>query len=290
MSVRIVIDAQPLPCDTALWMSVYTPSCTRHILKFCVYACMSGCVDMHVNLYPCVHILIFVSFLSIYLAYYSCTESSVCSELTALCTFVPSFQIAISLPVLIKLHADIFCHGKVSQPYTLYFHTIMRLPLHLCYVMFISSAQFLCTSLFGGLLNLIRIPVNVQKDVCGIAEMSSLVCWQKNDKCVCLLVCVRAKKMYSDFWFWQQVAELSSRSALLQWLPPERLTEAATSEGKSPEFEFSEADLRYEVLLSDKGKEGKYKSIYSGISLSCRYETAWLLVVYAAYSRIQSGW
>jgi len=75
----------------------------------------------------------------------------------------------------------------------------------------------------------------------------------------------------------QQVAELSSRSALLQWLPPERLTEAATSEGKSPEFDFSEADLRYEVLLSDKGKEGKYKSIYSGISLSCRYETAWLL-------------
>jgi len=69
-----------------------------------------------------------------------------------------------------------------------------------------------------------------------------------------------------------QVAELSSRSALLQWLPPERLTEAATSEGKSPEFDFSEADLRYEVLLSDKGKEGKYKSIYSGISLSCRIE------------------
>lgn len=93
--------------------------------------------------------------------------------------------------------------------------------------------------------------------------------------CACghVYVHVRTKKC-SDLWFLQQVAELSSRSALLQWLPPERLTEAATSEGKSPEFDFSEADLRYEVLLSDKGKEGKYKSIYSGISLSCRYETA----------------
>jgi hypothetical protein len=44
-------------------------------------------------------------------------------------------------------------------------------------------------------------------------------------------------------------------------------------EGKSSEFDFSDADLSYEVLLSDKGKEGKYKSIYSGMSLSCRYET-----------------
>lgn len=172
-----------------------------------------------------------------------------------------------------KLHADIFCHGKVPQPYTLYFHTVIQLPLHLCYVMFISSAQFHCISLFGGLLNLIKIliliPMNVQERVCGIAEMSSLLWWQKNDKCVCT-----HKKMCSYLWFLHQVAELSSRSALLQWLPPERLAEAATSEGKSPEFDFSEADLRYEVLLSDKGKEGKYKSIYSGISLSCRYETA----------------
>ncbi|PSN41619.1 hypothetical protein C0J52_17774, partial [Blattella germanica] len=69
-----------------------------------------------------------------------------------------------------------------------------------------------------------------------------------------------------------QVAELNSRSALLQWSPPERLTEAASLEGKNPEFEISEADLRYEVLLSDKGKEGKYKSIYGGIALSCRIQ------------------
>ena len=67
-----------------------------------------------------------------------------------------------------------------------------------------------------------------------------------------------------------QVTEYNSRSALLQWSPPERLTEAISLEGKSSEFEISEADLRYEVLLSDKGKDGKYKSIYSGISLSCR--------------------
>ncbi|XP_023720890.1 fibronectin type-III domain-containing protein 3A isoform X3 [Cryptotermes secundus] len=69
-----------------------------------------------------------------------------------------------------------------------------------------------------------------------------------------------------------QVTELTSRSALLQWSPPERFSEASTFEGKSSECDFSEADLRYEVLLSDKGKEGKYKSIYSGISLSCRIE------------------
>ena len=116
--------------------------------------------------------------------------------------------------------------------------------------------------------------MNMQMNVCGIEEMCSLVCWQKSDKCAYVCVCVCAKKMCGDLRFLQQVAELSSRSALLQWLPPERFSEAATSEGKSPEFDFSEADLRYEVLLSDKGKEGKYKSIYSGISLSCRYETA----------------
>ncbi|XP_021928755.1 fibronectin type-III domain-containing protein 3A isoform X2 [Zootermopsis nevadensis] len=69
-----------------------------------------------------------------------------------------------------------------------------------------------------------------------------------------------------------QVAELSSRSALLHWLPPERFTESPTLEGKRSEFDFSDADLCYEVLLSDKGKEGKYKSIYSGVSLSCRIE------------------
>lgn len=61
-----------------------------------------------------------------------------------------------------------------------------------------------------------------------------------------------------------QVAELSSRSALLQWWPPDHKS--------STELEISESGLSYEVLLSDKGKEGKYKSIYSGAALSCRIQ------------------
>ncbi|KAK4880028.1 hypothetical protein RN001_008174 [Aquatica leii] len=67
-----------------------------------------------------------------------------------------------------------------------------------------------------------------------------------------------------------KVSELSSRSALLQWAAPLRLSEASSSD--SHELDISESDLRYEVLLSDKSKEMKYKSIYSGASLSCRIQ------------------
>lgn len=67
-----------------------------------------------------------------------------------------------------------------------------------------------------------------------------------------------------------QVSELSSRCALLQWSPPLRLSEASSND--SHELEISENELRYEVLLSDKSKEMKYKSIYSGASLSCRIQ------------------
>lgn len=67
-----------------------------------------------------------------------------------------------------------------------------------------------------------------------------------------------------------QVFELSSRSALLQWAPPLRLSEASSND--SHELDISESDLRYEVLLSDKSKEMKFKSIYSGASLSCRIQ------------------
>ncbi|XP_022918886.1 fibronectin type-III domain-containing protein 3A isoform X3 [Onthophagus taurus] len=69
-----------------------------------------------------------------------------------------------------------------------------------------------------------------------------------------------------------KVSELTSRSALLQWAPPLRLSEASSND--SHEQELNEEDLRYEVLLSsDKSKEQmKYKSIYSGDSLSCRIQ------------------
>nr|CAD7423352.1 unnamed protein product [Timema monikensis] len=62
-----------------------------------------------------------------------------------------------------------------------------------------------------------------------------------------------------------QVAEMNSRSALLHWPP-------LVLECRHLELGVTESDLRYEVLLSDKGKEGKYKSIYNGIALSCRIQ------------------
>nr|CAH7718590.1 unnamed protein product [Callosobruchus chinensis] len=67
-----------------------------------------------------------------------------------------------------------------------------------------------------------------------------------------------------------KVSELTSRSALLQWAPPIRLSETASSD--SHDLDIQESDLRYEVLLSDKSKEMKFKSIYSGTSLSCRIQ------------------
>ena len=67
------------------------------------------------------------------------------------------------------------------------------------------------------------------------------------------------------------MSEVSSRSALLQWAPPLRLSEASSSD--SNDLDISEADLRYEILFSsDKSSEEKYKSIYSGESLSCRIQ------------------
>lgn len=66
-----------------------------------------------------------------------------------------------------------------------------------------------------------------------------------------------------------QVSELTSRSALLQWRPPVRLLESAS---KDSQIDIQESDLRYEVLLSDKSKEMRFKSIYSGTSLSCRIQ------------------
>lgn len=57
-----------------------------------------------------------------------------------------------------------------------------------------------------------------------------------------------------------QVSEITSRGALLQWTPP------ASTEN----VVLNARDLRYDVLLSDRGKEGKYKVIFKGQSLSCR--------------------
>ncbi|XP_055713651.1 fibronectin type-III domain-containing protein 3A isoform X2 [Phlebotomus papatasi] len=59
-----------------------------------------------------------------------------------------------------------------------------------------------------------------------------------------------------------QVSEVMSKSALLQWAAPPN----------SEQVTLNPRDLQYEVLLSDRGKDGKYKSIFKGSSLSCRIQ------------------
>jgi len=62
------------------------------------------------------------------------------------------------------------------------------------------------------------------------------------------------------------VPEIRARSALLVWSPP-------VCEPGDPKFDslkpIPDTDLEYEVLMSDKGKEGKYRSIFSGASMEC---------------------
>ena len=50
-----------------------------------------------------------------------------------------------------------------------------------------------------------------------------------------------------------QVSEVESRSALIELIPPEF---------DQSEFDIDPAEYQYELLLSDKGKEGKYKLVY----------------------------
>ncbi|XP_050295748.1 fibronectin type-III domain-containing protein 3A isoform X2 [Anthonomus grandis grandis] len=73
-----------------------------------------------------------------------------------------------------------------------------------------------------------------------------------------------------------KVQELNSRSALLQWAAPLRLSESASNDSGTNEIDIPESDLRYEVLLSDKSRDVqrdmKFKSIYNGPALSCRIQ------------------
>ena len=63
------------------------------------------------------------------------------------------------------------------------------------------------------------------------------------------------------------VPEIRARNALLCWAPPTiEPTDDAKFEGVKP---IQEADLEYEVLMSDKGLDGKYRSIFSGASKDC---------------------
>ncbi|CAG0884777.1 unnamed protein product [Darwinula stevensoni] len=80
------------------------------------------------------------------------------------------------------------------------------------------------------------------------------------------------------------VSEVTARSALLSWNPPD-LTSSSSNMEKSSEVEAETAsssgtmpsvpmvepcDLQYEVVLSDRGKDGRYKTIYLGPHLQCR--------------------
>lgn len=62
-----------------------------------------------------------------------------------------------------------------------------------------------------------------------------------------------------------QISEITSRSALLKW------SSLQSSNGDNSNI-LNTRDLRYEVLLSDRGKEGKYKIIFKGQNLSCKIE------------------
>uniref|UniRef100_A0A182KBS4 Fibronectin type-III domain-containing protein n=1 Tax=Anopheles christyi TaxID=43041 RepID=A0A182KBS4_9DIPT len=82
-----------------------------------------------------------------------------------------------------------------------------------------------------------------------------------------------------------QVTEITPRTALLQWSPPTPVpVQPPVTAGPVPgvppppipgalePLPFNVQDLRYEVLLSDHGKENKYKSIFKGSSLSCKVQ------------------
>jgi hypothetical protein len=63
------------------------------------------------------------------------------------------------------------------------------------------------------------------------------------------------------------VKEILSHTALVTWEPPPPIqsTENAL-------VNLNTNDIRYEILLGDRGKDGKYKSIFRGTNLSCRIQ------------------
>lgn len=62
---------------------------------------------------------------------------------------------------------------------------------------------------------------------------------------------------------------MTSRSAFVKWNHPDRFTE--TGENKYPDIDVSDSDFRYEVFISDKSRENRFKSIFTGSVTSCRY-------------------
>lgn len=66
-----------------------------------------------------------------------------------------------------------------------------------------------------------------------------------------------------------QVTEIQGRQALLKWGPPQR-GDGANGAKFEPLEHISDSEFRYEVCLSDKGKDGKYRTILTTTSIECR--------------------
>ncbi|CAL8127421.1 unnamed protein product [Orchesella dallaii] len=64
------------------------------------------------------------------------------------------------------------------------------------------------------------------------------------------------------------VSDVTSRSAFVEWNHPDRFSE--TGENKYPDVDVSDSDFRYEVFISDRSRDNRFKSIFTGSALSCR--------------------
>ena len=58
---------------------------------------------------------------------------------------------------------------------------------------------------------------------------------------------------FNQFSLPRKVSEVESRSALIQLIPPEC---------NQAEFDIDPSEFKYELVLSDKGRDGKYKLVY----------------------------
>lgn len=63
------------------------------------------------------------------------------------------------------------------------------------------------------------------------------------------------------------VSEIQSHTALITWEPP-----SAPTSTDNALTNLNPNEILYQILLGDRGKDGKYKSIFRGTNLSCRIE------------------
>ncbi|XP_043926171.1 fibronectin type III domain-containing protein 3B [Protopterus annectens] len=85
-----------------------------------------------------------------------------------------------------------------------------------------------------------------------------------------------------------QVSDIQARSALLHWSPPSGLLNV------DRHFNGQPTTCTYEVALSDKGKDGKYRIFYSGEEFKCslkdlRPATDYHVRVYAVYKSVKGA-